>query len=211
MSCLTCVALSTGVKRSVSVRRAETPVCPWRGCVLSAALTAASAPTRTPPTHSTPALLPHRARGPTGGWSHVDGCPDNTEVTLQSSLMLMSGCCFFLPLLQHVWGRQPRERLWHSGRFAHWHLSLTARQRTLSFPWQRQSQPPPTFGFGGGSAASPCGAGQESPWRQDNGGSTNEGPEQQQQSGDGGACPENRSVWSRVHWYQCCWAFCLLY
>lgn len=95
MSCLTCVALSTGVKRSVSVRRAETPVCPWRGCVLSAALTAASAPTRTPPTHSTPALLPHRARGPTGGWSHVDGCPDNTEVTLQSSLMLMSGCFFF--------------------------------------------------------------------------------------------------------------------
>lgn len=55
-----------GAKRSVCVRRAETPACPWRECVLSAALKAASAPALLPQTHFSPVPLSHHARDPTG-------------------------------------------------------------------------------------------------------------------------------------------------
>lgn len=63
---LTCISLSVGVKRSVCVRLAETPVCLWRECVPSAAPTAALVPVLLHPTHSNPAPLSHRARDLTG-------------------------------------------------------------------------------------------------------------------------------------------------
>lgn len=61
-----CFLLSVGVKRSASVRLAETPACRWRGFAPSAVLTAASAPAPLPPTPFSPALQSHLARDPTG-------------------------------------------------------------------------------------------------------------------------------------------------
>lgn len=61
-----CDPLPTDVKKRVCVRPAETPACPWRECVLSAAPTAASAPAPSSPTPFSPALQRRPARGPTG-------------------------------------------------------------------------------------------------------------------------------------------------
>lgn len=88
--------VSSGAKRSVCVRLAETPVCLWRECAHWAAPTAASAPVRLPPTLFSPALQSHHAREPTGSSLHPSVTKKKKLLNRKTLKTLLSSGCLNL-------------------------------------------------------------------------------------------------------------------
>lgn len=88
------------------MKRAETPVCLWRGCVPSAALTAALAPAHLPPTLFSPALLSRHARDPTG--SHFSAYP---YIRLKKEKPFSSSNFIFFPVLYSACPRMTAMRV----------------------------------------------------------------------------------------------------